>query len=81
MLDCLGVHFWTFENYINFDCLILPCSENDGESPRDVMLDLSASQKSSGFEFDENEDKTQNKPEEDQVKTKSGANCHQIHNS
>ncbi len=39
-------------------------TENDGESPRDVMLDLSASQKSSGFEFDENEDKIQNKVDE-----------------
>ena len=35
------------------------CSSVAGEevdSPRDVLLDLSASQKSSGFEFDEDDD-------------------------
>ena len=33
----------------------------EADSPRDVMLDLSASQKSSGFEFDDEDDETQRK--------------------
>ena len=41
--------------------LELHVTEEEADSPRDVMLDLSASQKSSGFEFDDDDEEEETK--------------------